>query len=162
MSVPISFTPRHAQPFSLEEAMQLEVETLVTEINRLRNSISHLRRTRTELVEYLDSDEGRADADEVTGEGEITKAVRENDQVIASQNERIALITVALSNKLGSETRLEHYGLQLGGREKQAAQKPSGGVAEERRHVNERDDAEREPDVPAAPVEGMEGEGLHL
>ncbi|WVQ95157.1 hypothetical protein IAU59_002251 [Kwoniella sp. CBS 9459] len=113
MSVPISFTPRHTQPFTLEEAMQLEVETLVAEINRLRNSIAHLRESQAELNDFLQSEEGQSDPSERSGEGEISKAVKENEEVISSQNERIALITIALSNKLGSETRLEHYGLKL-------------------------------------------------
>ncbi|OCF32672.1 hypothetical protein I317_06072 [Kwoniella heveanensis CBS 569] len=113
MSAPVSFTPRHVQPFTLEEAMQLEVETLVAEINRLRNSIAHLRESQSELNEFLQSEEGQSDPLERSGEGEISKAVRENEGVISSQNERIALITIALSNKLGSETRLEHYGLKI-------------------------------------------------
>ncbi|WVF67464.1 hypothetical protein IAT40_002220 [Kwoniella sp. CBS 6097] len=113
MSAPISFTPRHAHPFTLEEAMQLEVDTLVAEINRLRNSISHLRESQAELNEFLHSDEGQSDPLERSGQGEISKAVKENEDVISSQNERIALITIALSNKLGSETRLEHYGLKI-------------------------------------------------
>ncbi|WWD19257.1 hypothetical protein CI109_103715 [Kwoniella shandongensis] len=109
MAGPISFTPKHTQPFTLEEAMQLEVETLTAEINRLTNSIQHLSQTQDELRGYLNSEEGRSDPDT----GEVKKAVEENEEVIASQSERISLITVALMNKLGGEARLEHYGLKL-------------------------------------------------
>ncbi|KAK8854606.1 hypothetical protein IAR55_003345 [Kwoniella newhampshirensis] len=109
MSGPIPFTPKHPQPFTLEEAMQLEVETLTTEINRLTNSIQHLSRTQDELTSYLRSEEGRSDPDTT----EVEQAVEENEEVIASQSERISLITIALRNKLGGETRLEHYGFKM-------------------------------------------------
>ncbi|WVW85392.1 hypothetical protein I302_107430 [Kwoniella bestiolae CBS 10118] len=107
---PIGFTPRHSQPFSLEEAMGLEVETLVNEIKRLENSIKHLQRTQSDLRSYLDSEEGKEDED---GDGEIEKAYRENEDTISSQSERITLIKLALINKLGSDARLEHYGLSI-------------------------------------------------
>ncbi|WWC90571.1 uncharacterized protein L201_005507 [Kwoniella dendrophila CBS 6074] len=111
-SVPIGFTPKHAQPFSLEEAMGLEVEQLVNEVKRLQNSIQHLQRTQKELKSYLDSEEGKEDLNQ--GEnGEINKAYKENEETISSQSERITLIKLALLNKLGSDARLEHYGLSL-------------------------------------------------
>ncbi|WWD02168.1 hypothetical protein V865_000206 [Kwoniella europaea PYCC6329] len=109
-STPIGFIPKHAQPFSLEEAMGLEVETLVNEIKRLENSIKHLQRTQSDLKSYLDSEEGKEDED---GDGEIGKAYKENEDTISSQSERITLIKLALINKLGSDARLEHYGLSI-------------------------------------------------
>ncbi|KAK6910881.1 hypothetical protein I204_03085 [Kwoniella mangroviensis CBS 8886] len=101
----IGFIPKHAQPFSLEEAMGLEVETLVNEIKRLENSIKHLQRTQSDLRSYLEEDED--------GDGEIGKAYMENEDTISSQSERITLIKLALINKLGSDARLEHYGLSI-------------------------------------------------
>ncbi|WWC63527.1 uncharacterized protein I303_106130 [Kwoniella dejecticola CBS 10117] len=111
-SIPINFTPKHAQPFTLEEAMHLGIETLVAEIKRLENSINHLRRTQSELRSYLESEEGKADEGE-DGEGEIGLAYKENEDTISSQSERITLIKLALLNKLGSDARLEHYGLTI-------------------------------------------------
>ncbi|WRT68616.1 uncharacterized protein IL334_005594 [Kwoniella shivajii] len=112
---PIGFTPKHTQPFTLEEAMGLEIETLVTEIKRLENSIQHLQRTQSELKSYLDSEREGGDGDgDGDGDGEIEIAFKENEDTISSQIERIAIIKIALMNKLGSDARLEHYGLSIG------------------------------------------------
>ncbi|KAK1927302.1 hypothetical protein DB88DRAFT_507396 [Papiliotrema laurentii] len=129
----MEFTPRHAQPFTLEQAMMLEIDVLVagkwlslftliepshsfhrlcpvqrphrqTEIKRLENSIKHLLATQDELAAFLQD----PSADE---DGEIAQAKDENDVVISSQRERIALIKVALVNKLG-EGGAKHYGLE--------------------------------------------------
>ncbi|WWC71355.1 uncharacterized protein I206_105310 [Kwoniella pini CBS 10737] len=105
----IEFTPKHSQPFTLEEAMGLEIETLVTEIKRLENSIKHLKKTQIELKSYINSEDGN----EEEGEGEIELAYKENENTISSQSERITIIKLALINKLGSDARLEHYGLSI-------------------------------------------------
>ncbi|KAI9637651.1 uncharacterized protein MKK02DRAFT_43577 [Dioszegia hungarica] len=107
MSPPISFVPRHSQPFTLEQAMQLEVDMLVAEVGRLENSLTHLRETQAELASFLKEDpEGDAD-------GELAKAMEENDEVIESQSERVTLVKIALLNKVG-EGGVRHMGLEVG------------------------------------------------
>ncbi|EJT50608.1 hypothetical protein A1Q1_08160 [Trichosporon asahii var. asahii CBS 2479] len=94
------FQPRHPQPFSLAEAEQLDVSTIVAEISRLRNSISHLDESQSELLSALEEEE---DAD-------LRSAWQENQGTIASQNERIAMLTHVLEGKVGRDA-LGHYGI---------------------------------------------------
>lgn len=84
----MEYNPRYPQPFSLSQAIALDpavardgltleitssrlLLTALTEIARLRNSLLHLRRSQSELQEYLR---------ELTSEGdlEVSQAVKEN------------------------------------------------------------------------------------
>ena len=47
------FVPQHAQPFTIEQARQLDVSTITQEISRLENSLNHLEETQTILREAL-------------------------------------------------------------------------------------------------------------
>ncbi|KAG6890553.1 hypothetical protein C0992_000813 [Termitomyces sp. T32_za158] len=63
------------------------------EISRLQNSLQHLKQTQTTLQEYIDE----AHSQDV--DPEITKALEENRTVIGSQEERILILRLALSEK---------------------------------------------------------------
>ncbi|KAK4686434.1 hypothetical protein P7C73_g3689, partial [Tremellales sp. Uapishka_1] len=106
----LTFIPKHNQPFTLAEAITLDISVLTAEIHRLENSIRHLEETQLELREFLEEEQ----------DTDILLAVEENELVIGSQRERIMLIKIALMNKVGKEG-LEHYGLGIedeGGGEK--------------------------------------------
>ncbi|GBE79698.1 hypothetical protein BKA93DRAFT_758315 [Sparassis latifolia] len=85
----MDYKPRFYQPFSLEEAVRMDVSVLTEEISRLQNSIEHLKTTQEELKEAMSS----------TPDPEFTKAVEENEVVIGSQEERISILRVALTEK---------------------------------------------------------------
>ncbi|KAG6857087.1 hypothetical protein H0H87_009648 [Tephrocybe sp. NHM501043] len=109
----MDFIPRYAHPFTFAEAVKLDVPIITEEITRLQNSLQHLRKTQTGLQEYIDA-ERPEDVDP-----EITKALEENVSVIASQEERILLLKLALSQKgvpYGS-----HYDLEPGAPQTQSA-----------------------------------------
>ncbi|KAI5480967.1 hypothetical protein MNV49_006777 [Pseudohyphozyma bogoriensis] len=104
------FIPRHQQPVTLAQLNQLEPELLTQEISRLRNSISHLQRSNKELDEFLNPPEGAQDdeLDDETRE-ELRKSIEENDETIASQEERMEMIRIALQNQLGVDAANSHY-----------------------------------------------------
>ncbi|KJA30191.1 hypothetical protein HYPSUDRAFT_126774 [Hypholoma sublateritium FD-334 SS-4] len=87
----MEYTPRFPQPFTLSEAINLDVAVITEEISRLRNSLARLRATQIILQAEL----------EVPGEidSEITKAFDENKIVIGSQEERISILKMALTEK---------------------------------------------------------------
>ncbi|EPQ59464.1 hypothetical protein GLOTRDRAFT_34638 [Gloeophyllum trabeum ATCC 11539] len=87
----MDYRPRHPQPFTLTEATQLEVPIITEEIARLQNSLSHLQRTQDELKEHITATEA--------GDTVLEEAYTDNSRVIASQQERIAILKMALSNK---------------------------------------------------------------
>ncbi|KAG6873759.1 hypothetical protein C0995_011578 [Termitomyces sp. Mi166 len=89
----MDFIPRYAQPFTLAEAIKLDVAVITEEITRLQNSLQHLKQTQTTLREYI-NEEPSHDVDP-----EITKALEENKTVIGSQEERIFILKLALSEK---------------------------------------------------------------
>ncbi|CAK9785367.1 hypothetical protein CC85DRAFT_284563 [Cutaneotrichosporon oleaginosum] len=97
----MSFQPVHPQPFTPAEAAQLDVGTIVAEIARLRNSLSHLIATQGELRSALAEEE---DAD-------LRSALDENEGVIASQSERVEMLRSVLIDKVGAES-LAHYGIE--------------------------------------------------
>ncbi|BEJ10888.1 hypothetical protein CspHIS471_0103100 [Cutaneotrichosporon sp. HIS471] len=97
----MSFQPSHQQPFTPAEAAQLDVGTIVAEISRLRNSLTHLHSTQGELRLALVEED---DAD-------LRSALNENEAVIASQNERVEMLRVALIDKVGVDS-LAHYGIE--------------------------------------------------
>ena len=49
----VDFIPQHAQPFTIEQARQLDVVTIATAISHLENSLAHLEETQKTLREAL-------------------------------------------------------------------------------------------------------------
>jgi len=88
-SATMDYRPRYSQPFTLQEAVGMDVSVITEEIARLQHSLQHLRRTQSELE--LVSDEAP--------DPEFTKAIEENDLVIGSQEERISILKMALTEK---------------------------------------------------------------
>ncbi|KAH9844263.1 uncharacterized protein C8Q71DRAFT_852765 [Rhodofomes roseus] len=85
----MDYRPRYPQPFTLQEAIALDVPVITEEIARLQNSLQHLRRTQNELQAASDA----------APDPEFTKAIEENDLVIGSQEERISILKMALTEK---------------------------------------------------------------
>lgn len=50
----VNFTPQYAQPFTIEQARQLDVSTITQEITRLENSLNHLEETQAALRAALE------------------------------------------------------------------------------------------------------------
>lgn len=95
----MEFKPRHPQPFTILQAVELDVFVITEEIARLQNSISHLKDTQQSLQTYLSTED----------DAELATALKENEVVIASQQERITILQFALRGKgvIGNE----HYSL---------------------------------------------------
>ncbi|KAF9057647.1 hypothetical protein BJ165DRAFT_1422191 [Panaeolus papilionaceus] len=87
----MDYKPRYIQPFTLTEAIALDVPVISEEIARLRNSIQRLQSTQSILEKVLNQP-GAADP-------EISQAFEENKTVIASQQERITILEMALRGK---------------------------------------------------------------
>ncbi|KAK0206422.1 hypothetical protein DFS33DRAFT_1314569 [Desarmillaria ectypa] len=88
----MEYTPRYAQPFTLNQAIQLDIPVITEEIARLQNSLQHLRETQGLLEHYIRENPDDQDP-------EIEKAFKENETVIGSQEERIGILRMALSEK---------------------------------------------------------------
>ncbi|KAK0453502.1 hypothetical protein EV421DRAFT_685146 [Armillaria borealis] len=88
----MEYTPRYAQPFTLNQAIQLDIPVIIEEIARLQNSLQHLRETQELLGQYIAENPEEQDA-------EIEKAFKENETVIGSQEERVGMLRMALSEK---------------------------------------------------------------
>ncbi|KAI0677577.1 hypothetical protein C8Q78DRAFT_1003420 [Trametes maxima] len=86
----MEYRPRYTQPFTLEEARQLEVPIITEEISRLQNSLAHLERTQADLREALSDSPDDAD---------LSQALGENETVIGSQRERISMLRMVLVEK---------------------------------------------------------------
>ncbi|KAH0839867.1 hypothetical protein J3R83DRAFT_818 [Lanmaoa asiatica] len=103
----MEYNPRYPQPFTLSQAIALDpavawdglilaiasshlLFTVLTEIARLRNSLLHLRRSQSELQEYL-----RELASE-DGDFEVGQAMKENE--ITMHDERIFMLKLALTH----------------------------------------------------------------
>ncbi|KAF5344101.1 hypothetical protein D9758_008850 [Tetrapyrgos nigripes] len=90
----MEYTPRYTQPFTLSEVIALDVSTITEEeIARLQNSLKHLGETQQFLREAMEVE----DSDNV--DAELTKAYEENQVVIGSQEERISMLKMALTEK---------------------------------------------------------------
>ncbi|KAF8913985.1 hypothetical protein CPB84DRAFT_1840752 [Gymnopilus junonius] len=87
----MAYRPRFAQPFTLSQAIGLDVGVITEEIARLQNSLKHLKETQTILKSAL-KEEGQPDP-------ELSKAYEENELVIGSQEERISILKMALTEK---------------------------------------------------------------
>lgn len=96
----MDYRPRYAQPFTLEQAVHLDVPIISEEIARLQNSLSLLRSTQEQLKE----------ANEADPDPEFVKAIEENDEVIGSQEERVSILRMALAAK-GIPMSDTHYSL---------------------------------------------------
>ncbi|KAH7914193.1 hypothetical protein BJ138DRAFT_964690, partial [Hygrophoropsis aurantiaca] len=88
----MEFIPRYPQPFSLEEAILFDPAVTADEIGRLQNSMIHLKRTQQELKDYIDSLASPSE------EPEVVQALKENETTIASQDERIFILKLALAH----------------------------------------------------------------
>ncbi|KAF9055456.1 hypothetical protein BDZ89DRAFT_1004331 [Hymenopellis radicata] len=97
----MAFKPRYAQPFSLSDAISLDLPVITEEIARLQHSLQKLRETQDVLREYIEESKEH--------DPEIMKAVKENEVVIGSQEERIEMLKIALRDKGVSYH--EHYNL---------------------------------------------------
>jgi len=97
----MAFVPEHPQPFSLEVAVQLSIPEITGEIDRLQLSIQHLESTQQQLLQYLTG----SDADNV----DLLEAFKENKATIASQNERIFMLRIALERKGATVAANPHY-----------------------------------------------------
>ncbi|KAJ4481653.1 hypothetical protein C8J55DRAFT_512228 [Lentinula edodes] len=86
--------PRYNQPFTLSEAILLDISTISEEITRLQYSIKRLRETQETLQEVIDEAESPGAVDV-----EIVQAFKENQEVIGSQEERILILKLALADK---------------------------------------------------------------
>jgi len=95
----MEYHPKYPQPFSFSDALKLDPGTITEEIARLENSLKHLKQTQDELRPYTD-------------DPELTQALRENEAVIASQEERITMLNVALIEK-GVIATGSHYELPV-------------------------------------------------
>ncbi|GAA6060202.1 hypothetical protein JCM10212_002281 [Sporobolomyces blumeae] len=104
------FRPVHQHPVTLAELSRLEPELLSNEIARLENSIRHLRRSNDEVIEFLDGDE----ASDLDGDSraEFVDSVRDNDETIATQQERIAMIRISLEEQIGVQASNSHYSVR--------------------------------------------------
>lgn len=94
----MEYNPRYPQPFTLEQAIALDPEVASDEIGRLQNSIVHLQRTQNELKDY-------------TEDSDVRQAIEENKVTMASQDERIFMLKLALT----------HHGIYQGGSPSNAA-----------------------------------------
>ncbi|KAG1816324.1 uncharacterized protein BJ212DRAFT_1354137 [Suillus subaureus] len=94
----MDFTPCHPQPFTFQQAISFDPEVSADEIGRLQNSISHLKRTQEELQEYAE-------------DPDIAQAIKENNQTLASQDERIFMLKLALTQHGASNATSAHYDL---------------------------------------------------
>ncbi|KAL4081682.1 hypothetical protein V8B97DRAFT_75221 [Scleroderma yunnanense] len=86
----MEYSPKCPQPFTLGQAIALDPEVASDEIARLQNSILHLKHTQDELQDYME-------------DPDVRQAVEENDATIASQDERIFMLKLALT----------HHGISL-------------------------------------------------
>lgn len=109
-SIEVRYSPKHAQPATLEQLCELDEDTLAAEIPRLENSIKHLRRSNQEILEFTQkgSGDGAVTEDEEDDE-EFQTIVKENEEVISSQTERIHMIHLALQAKFGFDPTNPHY-----------------------------------------------------
>jgi len=98
----MEYTPRYSQPFTVAQAVLLDVPIITEEISRIQTSLDHLRRTQSELREALADDPDDLD---------FRKAFEENEDVIGSQAERISMLQLALTEK--GIPMSSHYGVPV-------------------------------------------------
>jgi len=101
----MEYSSKYNQPFTLSQAIHLDVSILSEEITRLQNSLQHLRSTQTTLREHTASEQ----SSNSPVDPEITVALSENEETIGSQEERISILKMALAHKGVSTS--NHYDL---------------------------------------------------
>lgn len=77
------FNPRHAHPFTPEEALLLDPPTITAEVARLRHSIARLGESNQALREYL-ADEGF--------DQELASSIDENERTMSVRSSSIAAL----------------------------------------------------------------------
>ncbi|KAI0307317.1 hypothetical protein B0F90DRAFT_1687294 [Multifurca ochricompacta] len=82
----MEYHPKHPQPFSYSEALRFDPTTITEEIARLQNSLRRLKHTQDELCVH-------------PNDPELVEVLRENEAVIASQEERVQMLNMALVEK---------------------------------------------------------------
>jgi len=85
----MDYKPRYPQPFTLAEATALDVSVISEEISRLQNSLKYLSETQEVLKAALAE----------SPDAEIAEAFEENQVVIGSQEERITILKMAITEK---------------------------------------------------------------
>ncbi|KAL5636791.1 hypothetical protein ACGC1H_000681 [Rhizoctonia solani] len=100
----LAFQPKYTQPFSFEQACQLDAPTIAEEIARLQNSLRVLTETQKQLQDAISS--------APTADADIQQAFEENLQVIGSQEERIAMLRKALEAQGAAIADNPHYQVQ--------------------------------------------------
>jgi len=88
----MDYKPRYPQPFTLAEAAALDVSVISEEISRLENSLKYLSETQEVLKAALAETTESPDA-------EIAEALEENRVVMGSQEERITILKMAITEK---------------------------------------------------------------
>jgi len=96
----MEFKPRYPQPFTIAQAIEFDVSVITEEIARLQNSITHLKGTQQLIQTHLETEGDDA---------ELAAVLRENEEVIASQQERISMLQFVLRER--GITGIEHYTL---------------------------------------------------
>ncbi|TRM67725.1 hypothetical protein BD626DRAFT_564638 [Schizophyllum amplum] len=96
----MEYRARYNQPFTLAEAVHLDVAIITEEIARLQNSLQHLNETQALLRTHI----------ALESDPDLQQALNENEQVIGSQNERISILRMALTQK-GIPAHSSHYDL---------------------------------------------------
>ncbi|KAJ1308792.1 hypothetical protein OPQ81_004482 [Rhizoctonia solani] len=100
----LAFQPKHAQPFTFEQACQIDAPTIAEEISRLQNSLRVLSLTQQQLRDAIDS--------ETTPDADLQQAFQENLEVIGSQEERIIMLRKALEAQGAAIADNPHYQVQ--------------------------------------------------
>jgi len=88
----MGYKPRYSQPFTLAEAKALDLSVISEEISRLQNSLKYLSETQVVLKSALAETTEPPDS-------EILQAFEENQVVIGSQEERITILKMAITEK---------------------------------------------------------------
>ncbi|KAG9016907.1 hypothetical protein FRB95_000126 [Tulasnella sp. JGI-2019a] len=82
-------------------AIELSIPEITGEIARLQLSLQHLRDTQAQLSEYLSGPEA--------GDADLMAAFDENKATIASQEERVQMLRIALERKGATAATNMHY-----------------------------------------------------
>ncbi|KAF8608012.1 hypothetical protein BDV93DRAFT_285726 [Ceratobasidium sp. AG-I] len=99
-----TFQPIHAQPFTFDQACQLDSPTISAA--RLQHSLGALASTQKQLQEAINEDD-HPDPD-------LVLAFQENSSVVASQEERIVMLRKALEAQGAAIADNPHYEVQQG------------------------------------------------
>ncbi|KZW03779.1 hypothetical protein EXIGLDRAFT_599861 [Exidia glandulosa HHB12029] len=95
----MEYIPRYRQPFTWEQLLAMEVPQITQEIARLQHSLELLNKTQKELKQHL----------EQSPDPDLEDAVKENEDTIGSQSERILMMRLALEAKGFSKASNPHY-----------------------------------------------------